>query len=134
MFTKRILIVDDDPDIRDLLAYVLRRRYYDVIVAEDGVAALEAVEHMTPDVVLIDWMMPRMTGLDVCSALRSRASFDSTGIFLITANTNAGDRLLGLAAGANGYIYKPFKINDVVARVDNFLTNRCAAGPVPKAS
>ncbi|HZZ98028.1 MAG TPA: response regulator transcription factor [Jatrophihabitantaceae bacterium] len=130
----RILIVDDDADIRDLLAFAMRRHRYETIVAADGVAALEAVEQVTPDVVLIDWVMPRMGGLGVCEELRSRARFDYTGIFLITANTDAGDQLLALAAGANDYICKPFKISDVVARVGTFLTSRSAAAPLIRAS
>jgi two-component system phosphate regulon response regulator PhoB len=121
----RVLIADDDADICDLLAYRLRRAHYEVIVAVDGVAALEALDDVTPDVVLIDWMMPRMTGIEVCYELRSRAAFDSTGIFLITANADAGDRLLALAAGASGYIYKPFRISEIVECVDRYI-----AGPL----
>jgi DNA-binding response OmpR family regulator len=134
MFTKKLLIVDDDADIRDLLAYRFRRLHYDVIVAVDGVAALEAVEDVTPDVVLVDWMMPRMSGVEVCHELRSRPAFARTGIFLITANCDAAHRRQGLAAGATGYIDKPFSISAIVARVDNYLLSSAADGSVPQAS
>jgi two-component system, OmpR family, phosphate regulon response regulator PhoB len=131
---KRILVVDDDADIRDLLAYRLRRAGYEVIVAVDGVTALEAVDDLTPDVVLIDWMMPRKTGLEVCYELRSRAAFNNTGIFLITANTDAGDRLLALAAGASGCIYKPFKISGIVDCVERYIAGPSTARLVPTSS
>lgn len=125
--TKRILVVEDDADIRDLLAYRLRRARFEVVVAIDGLAALEALEKKTPDVVLLDWMMPHMTGLEVCHELRGRAAFDRTGIFFITANTDANDRLLGMKAGANGFIYKPFRINAVVECVQKYLASRDTA-------
>jgi DNA-binding response OmpR family regulator len=134
MFTKQILIVEDDADIRDLLAYRFRRLQYGVIVAADGVAALEAVEHVTPDVVLVDWMMPRMSGVEVCHELRSRPEFARTGIFLITAHCDAAHRSQGFAAGATGYIDKPFSISAIVACVAKYLLSSAATGSVPKAS
>ena len=131
---KRILVVEDDADIRNLLAYRLRRVGYDVVVADDGVAALAAVQDVTPDVVLLDWVMPRMSGLEVCRELRSQARFAKTGIFFVTANSDATDRLLGLDAGATGYIFKPFKISEIVERVQRYIARPQLAGFLAAAS
>ncbi len=117
----RILVVDDDPDIRALVALTLRRAGHDVHTANDGEAALAAAEELRPDLVAMDWMMPRLTGVEVCEALRARPHLATMGIVLMSARSQDADRQRALAAGADDYLLKPFRSREVVKRVDAVL-------------
>jgi DNA-binding response OmpR family regulator len=114
---KAILVADDDPDIASLVAAKLRRAGYQVHVCDDGEAALAAAEEIRPDLVLLDWTMPKLTGLEVCMELRSRDHFATLSIVLLTAKSSEEDVQQGLAAGANDYIVKPFSPRHLLARV-----------------
>ena len=111
----KVLAVDDDPRILDLVATILRLAQVEVATAVDGEAGLALAQVTRPDVVLLDIMMPRMDGYDVCRALK--ASDDAPKIVMITAKTSSDDELAALAAGADGYIRKPFRSEDILRAV-----------------
>jgi DNA-binding response OmpR family regulator len=111
----KVLAVDDDPRILDLVARILRLAQVEVATAVDGEAGLALAQVTRPDVVLLDIMMPRMDGYDVCRALK--ASDDAPKIVMITAKTSSDDELAALAAGADGYIRKPFRTEDILRAV-----------------
>ena len=109
-----ILVVDDEPQIAEIATDYLRLAGYDVLVAGDGIGALDAIRHRPPDLVVLDLGLPRMDGLDVARAIR-RAS--DLPIIMLTARVEEDDRLRGLEIGADDYITKPFSPRELVARV-----------------
>jgi two-component system alkaline phosphatase synthesis response regulator PhoP len=110
----RILVVDDEAQIVDLLRSYLRREGFDVDEAADGEAALAACAQRRPDLVILDLMLPKMDGREVCRRIRESAN---TPIIMLTARDEETDKLLGLELGADDYITKPFSPREVVARV-----------------
>jgi DNA-binding response OmpR family regulator len=112
-----VLIVDDDPDIRDVAAMKLSLAGLDVHTESDGQRGLEAALEMRPDIVLLDWMMPNLTGLEVCRRLREATETAGTTIILLTAKAQERDVELGFSAGADDYIVKPFSPRELVTRV-----------------
>ena len=110
----RILVVDDEPQIVDLLRSYLRREGFDVDEAGDGEAALAACARRRPDLVVLDLMLPKVDGLEVCRRIRETSQ---TPIIMLTARDEETDKLLGLELGADDYITKPFSPREVVARV-----------------
>ena len=117
----RLLIVDDEPDILETLAYALRREGFDVATADDGNVALERARATTFDVVVLDVMLPGLSGLDVCRTLRSESDVP---ILLLTARDAEVDRVLGLELGADDYVTKPFSTAELVSRVRAILRRR----------
>ena len=115
------LVVDDDEDLRALLSFKLLHSGFEVHNESDGENGLAAIELLHPDVVLLDWMMPRMTGLEVCQQLRSIPSIARTPVILLTAKAEEIDVQRGLAAGADDYIVKPFSPRDLMTRVQSVL-------------
>ncbi|MBL8930535.1 MAG: response regulator [Kineosporiaceae bacterium] len=116
-----ILVVDDDPDICALLEFKLTSGGHAVTVEHDGEAALAALEQQKVDLVLLDWMMPRMGGLEVCLAMRADGRYASIPVLMLTAKAQESDVQRGLAAGADDYILKPFSPREVAARIDASL-------------
>lgn len=110
----RVLVVDDEASISEAVAYALGREGYEVETAGDGVEALERVEARRPDVMVLDVMMPRMSGYDVCRKLAGR---DRPAILLLTVKNDIVDKVLGLELGADDYMTKPFDIRELLARV-----------------
>ena len=125
---KRILIVDDEPNIVVSLEFLMRREGFEVEVAGDGQAALEAVEQRTPDLVLLDIMLPTISGFDVCTRLRGDPRFRGLKIVMLTAKGREADQARGTALGADLYVTKPFSTKDLVAHVRQLL-----AAPVSSA-
>jgi len=121
MSKPKILIVEDDADIRELLQYSLAREGNDVVVAADGRAALVAARRMLPDLVLLDLMLPGTDGLEVCRQLRGERATAGAAIIMVTAKGEESDVVLGLGLGADDYVLKPFKTNELVARVKAVL-------------
>jgi DNA-binding response OmpR family regulator len=111
------LIVDDEPDIRSVISFILDRAGFEVREESDGEAGLATAKEICPSVVLLDWMMPRMNGIEVCRALRQDADQDSAIVIFLTAKAQESDIDLGLAAGAQDYIMKPFRPALLVSRV-----------------
>ena len=115
--SSRVLIVEDEPDIRELVVHHLKREGYQVSVAASGEEALRQVQASPPDLVLLDLMMPAMNGLEVCRRLRQDPVTASLPIVMLTAKGDEIDRVLGLEIGADDYITKPFSPRELVARV-----------------
>jgi DNA-binding response OmpR family regulator len=124
---KTVLVIDDDPDIRDLVVWKLTRAGYATRAEGDGEAGLAAAEGDTatgdgvPDLVLVDWMMPRLSGIDVCRALRENPRTAQIPVILLTAKAQDSELERGLAAGADDYIVKPFSPKDMLKRVETIL-------------
>ena len=114
----RILVVDDEPSVTDLLAYNLRKAHYDVVIAGDGRQALRLARETSPDLILLDLMLPEVDGLDVCRELRKSTSVP---IIMVTALGEETDRVVGLEVGADDYITKPFGMRELLARVKAVL-------------
>jgi DNA-binding response OmpR family regulator len=122
----RILLVDDELSVQKLLAYPLRKEGYDVIPALDGREALERLRENNFDLVVLDVMLPRMDGFDVCRAIRSRSTVP---IIMLTAKTEETDKVLGLELGADDYITKPFSVREFRSRVKAVLRRAALAQP-----
>ena len=123
---KSVLVVDDDPDIRELITWKLGQAGYSTMVAGDGEAGLAAVtagdsEGRAPDLILVDWMMPKMSGIDVCRALRQNPATARIPVILLTANAQEADVELGFAAGVDDYIAKPFSPREMLSRIEAVL-------------
>ncbi|MFZ5881975.1 MAG: response regulator [Chloroflexota bacterium] len=116
--THRILVVDDEPAVTDLLAYNLRKALYDVSIAADGREALRLAGEFQPDLILLDLMIPEVDGLDVCRALRKTSDVP---IIMITARGEETDRVVGLELGADDYVTKPFSVRELMARIKAVL-------------
>jgi two-component system response regulator MtrA len=110
----RVLVVDDDPALAEMLTIVLRGEGFDTAVIGDGTRALPAVRELRPDVILLDLMLPGMNGIDVCRAIRAESGVP---IVMLTAKSDTVDIVLGLESGADDYIVKPFKPKELVARI-----------------
>ena len=117
----RILVADDEPNQLELLTFNLVQADYEVIRAEDGRQALDMIEEHRPDLVIIDWMMPNMSGIDVCRTLRSHSETRQLPIIMLSARGEEGDRTLGLDIGADDYISKPFSPRELISRVRALL-------------
>lgn len=132
---KRLLVAEDDAEIRDALDRILTYEGYEVITVNDGAAALAAVREHSPDAILLDVMMPFVDGLDVCRKLRSTG--DRTPVLMLTARHEVSDQVAGLDAGADDYVVKPFELEGLLARVRALLRradseeggDRLTAGP-----
>ena len=114
----RILVVDDEPSVTDLIAYNLRKSLYDVKTAADGREALRLVREYSPDLILLDLMIPEVDGLDVCRELRKTSDVP---VIMITARGEEVDRVLGLEIGADDYVTKPFSMRELMARIKAVL-------------
>jgi len=121
MVREKILVVDDDPDIRDVVTLTLAAAGYDLIEAGDGEQALEAIRSKSPSLVLIDYMMPKMDGAQVCRVLKEDILLRHLPIIMLTAKGELSDKIHGLDAGADDYIVKPFEPKELVARVKMVL-------------
>ena len=114
----RILVVDDEPSVTDLIAYNLRKSLYDVRIAADGREALRLVREYSPDLILLDLMIPEVDGLDVCREIRRSSDVP---VIMITARGEEVDRVLGLEIGADDYVTKPFSMRELLARIKAVL-------------
>ena len=128
----RVLIVEDEPDIRALVVHHLKREGYQVSAASSGEEALRQVQAAPPDLVLLDLMMPAMDGLEVCRRLRQDPATAMLPIVMLTAKGDEVDRVIGLEIGADDYVVKPFSPKELLARVRAVLRrSRPAPGATP---
>ena len=113
-----VLVVDDDPVVADLVAFRLQRLGLQVTVETDGETGLAAARRLRPDLVVLDWLMPRMDGLEVCRALRADAdtALARTPVLMLTAKSQEPDLERGFAAGATDFVAKPFSTRELVSR------------------
>lgn len=117
----KILIVDDDPNLVISLEFLMRREGYEVQVVRDGQEALEAIERDRPALMLLDVMMPRKNGFEVCEAIRARSELDRMKILILSAKGRETDIAKGLALGANAYMTKPFSTQELTRTVAEML-------------
>lgn len=117
----KILVVDDEPNIVLSLEFLMKQAGFDVRTASDGEAALAAIATEPPDLLLLDVMMPRKNGYEVCQAIRANPAWKKIRIIMLTAKGREVEREKGLALGADDYITKPFSTQEVVERVRELL-------------
>jgi two-component system, OmpR family, response regulator MprA len=115
----RILVVDDEPAVREALERALKLEGYEVALAADGVQALRALDEGPPDAVVLDLLMPRVDGIELCKRMRHHG--DRTPVLMLTARDAVADRVSGLDAGADDYLVKPFALPELLARVRALL-------------
>jgi DNA-binding response OmpR family regulator len=113
----RIVVADDDADIRDLVVFKLEQSGHEVEAVGDGAAAVEASQRLRPDLVVLDLMMPGMGGLDACRALRQDPELARVPVILLTARAQESDIEQGFGAGADDYVVKPFSPRELASRV-----------------
>lgn len=118
---RSVLVVDDEPNIVLSLEFLMRQAGYDVRVARDGEAALKAIEDDPPALVLLDVMMPKRDGFDVCQAIRANPKWKGVRVVLLTAKGRDIEREKGMALGADDYITKPFSTRDVMLKIKQLL-------------
>ena len=111
----QILLVEDDTKLAQFVKLELAQEGYEVTVADDGMSGLTAAREKSPDLIVLDWMLPGMTGIEVCRRLRSTG--DKVPVIMMTAKDEISDRVSGLDAGADDYVVKPFSIEELLARI-----------------
>ncbi len=119
--SRSVLVVDDEPNIVLSLEFIMKQAGFEVRVARDGDEALGAIEASPPDLVLLDVMMPKRDGYDVCQTIRANPAWKDIRIIMLTAKGRDIEREKGMALGADDYITKPFSTREVIARVEQFL-------------
>jgi two-component system phosphate regulon response regulator PhoB len=112
-----VLVVEDEGALADLLKYNLEKEGYRVSLAHDGEEALVAADENVPDLVVLDWMLPKAPGIEVCRRLRARQGTRNTPIVMLTARTEESDRIRGLDTGADDYVVKPISMTELAARI-----------------
>ena len=115
--TPLVLIVDDEPAQVALLSYNLKAAGFRIATAKDGEEAVLAVAELGPDVILLDWMLPRLSGLEACRQIRATPEGREASIIMVSARSEEGDRVRGLDTGADDYIIKPYSVAELIARV-----------------
>ncbi len=128
--SETVLVVDDEKDIVDVLRYNLRQAGYRVLTAQDGRSGLESIRRDHPDLVLLDIMLPSLSGLDVLKTVRSEITTRGLPVILLTAKGDEVDRLLGFELGSDDYVAKPFSVRELLLRVRAVLKRREKADPV----
>lgn len=117
MAETKVLIVEDEEALATLLEYNLSKEKYEVALASDGEEALLKVEEAAPDVIILDWMLPKVSGIEVCRRLRSKPETRNIPIIMLTARSEEADRIRGLETGADDYLTKPFSTAELIARM-----------------
>ena len=117
----KILIVEDEKDIRDLIIYALQAKGYETISTDDGEKALKMLKENKPDLVILDWMLPSVSGLEICRNIRRDKNIKNIPIIMLTAKITEDDKILGLDSGADDYITKPFSTAELTSRVKAIL-------------
>lgn len=125
MAAQRVLVIEDDPDTEQMLRMILQSEGYDVLSAGNGPLGLELLRKMGPDLVILDWMLPGMEGIEVCRRARE---FSSVPIVMLTAKTAAADKVAGLDTGADDYLAKPFEPEELLARLRAHLRRAAMIG------
>lgn len=111
------MVIEDEEAISLLLSYNLEKEGYDVAVVSNGLNAVSEVERQMPSVILLDWMLPEISGVEICKLLRSKPDIKNIPIIMLTAKSQEEDKVKGLSAGADDYVTKPFSIPELMARV-----------------
>jgi two-component system phosphate regulon response regulator PhoB len=131
---ERVLVVEDEADLSGSLAFALRAKGYDVLVADRGTRALEALGSFRPDLVLLDLMLPDMSGIEICRHLRQSPDRRQPSVIILSARTDEMDRVVGFEVGADDYVAKPFSLRELTLRVEARLRTRKAVLAASTAS
>src|SRR6202007_2149795 len=129
---KRILIIEDDRDIVELVRYNLANEGFQVSGANDGATGLSTLKKSPPDLLLLDLMLPKLSGLDICREVRKDESLNRLPILMLTARGDEADRVVGLEMGADDYVTKPFSPRELIARVKALLRRAEPAADTPR--
>ena len=124
----KVFIVEDEPDLRDTLKYNLENEGFSVEAFSNGEDFLSSVDKNKPNLVILDLMLPGLSGLDVCRKLRSNDNYDGIGIVMLTAKSEEIDRIVGFELGADDYVTKPFSVRELILRVKVLLKKRTDDG------
>ena len=117
----KVLIVEDEEALVTLLTYNLEAEGYQVVTSRTGAEALVVVAEENPDLVVLDWMLPGLAGIEICRQIRAKPKTKSLPVIMLTARGEEGDRIRGLATGADDYVVKPFSVSELVARIRALL-------------
>ena len=118
----QILIIDDDHTVQLTLTRILEKQGYEVLTASDGAAGIAQAQQFHPALIICDWLMPRLNGLEVCRQIKSDPNLSTTFFILLTSLGSVADRVKGLDAGADDFIAKPFEVNDLITKVHSVLS------------
>ena len=121
MAETRVLIVEDEEALATLLEYNLGKENFSVSIASDGEEGLLKIKESMPDVIILDWMLPKISGIEICRQIRSNPETRNIPIIMLTARSEEADRIRGLDTGADDYLTKPFSTNELIARVKAIL-------------
>ena len=119
--TKRVLVIEDEPDLRSTLQFNLKSENYKVTTVSDGESALAEISKNIPDLILLDLMLPDMSGLEICKKIRGESFSDKVSIIMLTAKGEEVDRVVGFELGADDYVVKPFSVRELMLRVSSIL-------------
>ena len=134
MENKRILVVEDEPSIREMLRFALERAQFSVVEAGDAQAARVQIADARPDLILMDWMLPGVSGVELARELKSAPDTRDLPIIMVTARTEEEDRVRGLNIGADDYVTKPFSFPELIARIKAVLRRTLPGGETEKLS
>src|SRR3954470_15502757 len=126
-----ILVIDDEPDLLELVEFNLKKDGYETIVAKNGQSGLEIAQKIVPDLIILDLMMPGLDGLEVCRELRADARTRQIPMIMLTAKSAEADRIVGLELGADDYVTNPFSPRELVARVRALLRRAITTQETP---
>ena len=112
-----VMIIEDEEPLAMLLSYNLEKEGYEVATVANGLNAVSEVERLMPSVILLDWMLPEVSGIEICKMIRSKADIKNIPIIMLTAKGQEEDKIRGLGAGADDYVTKPFSVPELMARV-----------------
>ena len=127
MIRPTVLLVEDEPAQRELLAYNLEAEGFDVITADNGEDGLILVDENDPDLIVLDWMMPQLSGIEVCRRLKSNSKTRQIPVIMLSARAEEVDRVRGLETGADDYVVKPYSVIELMARIKAHLRRIRAA-------
>lgn len=123
----RVLVIEDEPSQVEILRFNLHQKGFDVCVAMDGEEGLQAAIEDPPDLILLDWMLPNMSGIEICRKLRRAKQTRETPVIMLTARSEERDKVRGLDIGADDYITKPYSIKELIARIHSALRRPSAS-------
>ena len=128
--TKKILVVDDEPDVTDLLKYTLKSKGFDVEAINNPMSSIGFARTFLPDLIILDVMMPELNGIQICRMLRADPTLKKVPVIFLTAKAEENDRIQGLESGADDYVSKPFSTKELVLRVQSILRRTSEGKPV----
>ena len=120
---KKILVVDDETELLKAISILLKTSGYEVVTAQDGQESLEKAKSLSPDLIVLDILMPKMDGYEVCRLLKFDEKYKSIPIIMLTAKVQDIDKAMGKKVGADDYIAKPFETQDLIDKIKMYLTN-----------